>query len=160
MFGRKKKLELIAPFAGEVTGVDQVPDPVFGQKMLGDGFAVTPPENAETIEVLAPADGTLVQVFDTAHAFAMKTSGGIELLIHIGLDTVELKGQGMEALASAGDEVKRGQPVIRVDCPQIRAAGKQLVTPVVFTNGKQIASMNTTTGEAKSDQVVCTATLA
>lgn len=160
MFGLKKKLKLVTPFAGTVTGVEDVPDPVFGEKMLGDGFAVVPGEQAGVVDVVAPVDGKLVQVFDTAHAFAMKAStGDVELLVHIGLDTVELGGEGLTALAKPGDEVKAGQPIIRADFPAIRAAGKELVTPVVFTKGKQIDSFDITRGEVSADAVVCTATL-
>lgn len=160
MFGRgKKKVELIVPFAGTVVGVEEVPDPVFAQKMLGDGFAVTP-ESEGTYEVVAPVSGKLTKVFSTGHAFAIVSDQGLEVLVHIGLDTVELKGEGFEILAQTGEQVEAGQAVIRVDGQSVRAAERNLITPVVFTKRDQIADLDVQQGAADTGSVVARATLA
>lgn len=159
MFGRKKKVEVAAPFAGTVVPVTEVPDPVFSQKMLGDGFAVIPAEDAGTIEVGAAVAGTLVKVFGTCHAFALKTDAGVEVLVHIGLETVELAGEGFTALAATGDTVTAGQPVIRMDAAAIRAGGRNPITPVVFTKSGQVADVTLTEGDTAAGATVCTAKL-
>ncbi len=139
MFGfGKKKVELRRPFDGDQVALDAVPDPVFAQKMLGDGFAVEPAADATVIDVVAPCAGKLAKVFRTKHAFALISDEGLELLVHIGLETVELQGEGFEALAATGDHVDAGQPVIRMDVAAVRAAGRNPITPVVCTNAKQI----------------------
>lgn len=147
MFGLgKKKVDLVSPFAGEVVSVSAVPDPVFAQGMLGDGFAVIPPLDATVVDVVAPVGGTLKQVFPTGHAFAIKTDEGLEVLIHIGLDTVELKGEGFEALKEKGETVRAGEPIVRLDVVKVRELGRDPITPVVFTKKKQVAELKIKTG--------------
>lgn len=161
MFGLgKKKIKVHSVFSGDVSGVDTVPDPVFSQRMLGDGFAVTPADDAGVLEVLSPAAGTLSKLFKTLHAFAVTTDEGLEILVHIGLETVVLKGEGFEALAAQGDRVEAGTPIVRVDAEQIRSAGTNLITPVVFTKGKQVSSVDVEQGPATGGDAVCTVTLA
>lgn len=161
MFGfGKKKDELLAPFAGQVVAIDQVPDPVFAQKMLGDGFAIIPDEQAASIEVVAPVAGKLVQVFGTKHAFAIVASSGLELLVHIGLDTVELAGAGFEVLAEVGSEVAAGQPIIRVDLGALREAGRNPITPVVCTDLDQVAELTLVSDQVAAGAKACVVTLA
>lgn len=162
MFGLgKQKLDVRTPFAGEVVTVDQVPDPVFAQRMLGDGFAVRPAPEATTVEVCAPIAGKLLKVFSTLHAFALVGERGTEMLVHIGLETVELGGKGFEALAATGDEVEAGQPIIRVDLAVLREQGCELITPVVFTKAGQVSSVKVAAGDVSEvGQRVCIATLA
>lgn len=134
---KKKKEEknkviykLVAPVSGKSLPLTDVPDPVFAEKMAGDGLAIMPEENI----VVAPADGELTLVLDTKHAFAMKLDNGIELLIHIGLDTVTLKGEGFEPLAQSGAKIKAGTPIIKIDREFIKSKGLPLITPVLITN--------------------------
>ncbi len=150
----KKKLPILAPLSGEVIGIDKVDDPVFSQKILGDGFAVIP-QSDSVIEVCAPVSGQLTTVFATGHAFAIVDPDGLEILVHVGIDTVELKGHGFSALASEGDMVAAGQPIVRVDAAQVREAGFQLTTPVVFTESRQISSLKVDHGYAKSGSQIC-----
>lgn len=158
MFGLgKKKFQAISPCPGEVVTVDQVPDPVFSQKLLGDGFAVQPPEDAASFEVCAPVDGTLANIFATGHAFAMVSDKGIEVLVHIGLETVGLKGEGFEILAANSQKVKAGTPVVRVDAASVRTAGCKLITPVVFTKADQLTDLEVHTGQVSPGQVACQA---
>lgn len=156
----KKRIDLHPPFAGEVVAMTEVPDPVFAQGMVGDGFAVVPDPGAEVLEVCAPASGRLLKVFGSLHAFALVTEEGLEVLVHIGLDTVELKGEGFEALAATGDTVTAGQPVVRVDAAALTAGGIRLVTPVALTKKKQVGSVKVTTGRATPASVAATVTLA
>lgn len=158
-FGRKR-VALVAPFAGQVVSVREVPDPVFSQRLLGDGYAVVPPAELTTVAVAAPVSGTLMQVFDTGHAFVVKADSGLNVLVHIGLDTVELRGDGFEVLARPGSRVLAGLPVIRVDLASVRASGRNPITAVVFAEQAQVAEVKVTCGEVtKPTATVCTVTL-
>jgi len=131
MFGffNKKKLETYAPIAGKIIDITEVPDQVFSSKMMGDGFAIEP----EADVVVAPCDGTVALVAATKHAVAIE-SQGVQILIHIGLDTVELQGQGFTAHVQENDTVKKGDPLITFDRGYIVAQEKPLTTIVVITN--------------------------
>ena len=112
MFGfLKKELKLIAPIDGNTIALSNVPDPVFSQKMAGDGTAI---DSTGDI-VVAPCDGELTLIFKTNHAFAMSLDNGIELLVHIGIDTVSLNGEGFERLIEPGQTVKAGTPIIKIN---------------------------------------------
>ncbi|MEZ5212625.1 PTS glucose transporter subunit IIA [Gordonia sp. (in: high G+C Gram-positive bacteria)] len=125
-------MRVAAPVDGEVIPLDQVPDKMFSAGTMGPGFAVLP-----TGEVFSsPVDGVLTMVFPTKHAFAVTTDDGVQILVHIGLETVALKGDGFEALAAKGDRVSAGTPVIRADLAAIGAKVPSLVTPVIVMNGK------------------------
>lgn len=163
MFGFGKKstsVDLQAPFAGEAVPVTEVPDPVFSGKMLGEGYAVIPRDDAPSLTVCAPAAGTLTTVFKTGHAFAVATAEGLDVLVHIGLDTVELKGEGFTVLTAQGQTVAAGQPVIEVDLSLLREKGRNPVTPVVMSNKKQVGSISLATGQVAQGDVTATVTLA
>ncbi|WP_346354428.1 PTS glucose transporter subunit IIA [Azotosporobacter soli] len=145
MFGLfSKKSQLLAPLDGSVIAIDQVPDAVFAQKTVGDGAAIA---DVTGDLVCAPADGSLEMVFHTNHAFVVKTTDELEVLVHIGINTVELKGQGFERLVEPGTAVKAGQPIIRIDRSVILGAGLSLVTPVVITNGALLSSLEAAVGK-------------
>ena len=114
--------------------ITAVPDPVFGEKMLGDGFAVepSPEENA----VVAPCDAEVVLVADTKHAVALRAQG-VEILIHIGLDTAVLGGEGFQALVRTGDQAAAGTPLLTFDRSVLQGKGKSLITVVVVTNAAE-----------------------
>ena len=161
MFGfGKKKTSITAPLTGRVIPVTEVPDPVFAQRMLGDGFAIEPDADAGVVEVCAPTAGRLAKVFDTLHAFALVAESGLEVFVHIGMDTVALTGEGCEKLASTGETVTAGQPIVRVDVSRIRESGRDPITPVVFTKSAQVASLDITEGPARGGDKVCTLALA
>ncbi|AVM01240.1 PTS sucrose transporter subunit IIBC [Gordonia iterans] len=120
------------PLPGAVIALDQVPDKTFASGMMGPGLAIEP--SAGT--VVAPADAQIVTVFPTGHALGLRTSDGTEILIHVGLDTVKLKGEGFEPLVKTGDTVTAGQPLLNVDLAVIEAAGYSTVTPIVVMNDK------------------------
>ncbi|HET6942050.1 MAG TPA: phosphoenolpyruvate--protein phosphotransferase [Sphingomicrobium sp.] len=121
---------LLAPCGGWLTPLDEVPDPVFAERMMGEGLAIDPLEAV----VRAPADAMVIAIPDTAHAVTLKLANGAELLIHIGLETVALKGAGFRALSSAGTWVKAGDPLIEVDLAQVARGALSLVTPIVVAN--------------------------
>lgn len=127
---KKRKLEIFAPIHGEIVPLDQVPDPVFSQKMMGEGIAIMPTDG----KVHAPIDGTVVLVADTKHAVGLKSSDGTEILIHIGLETVNLKGEGFTALVNVGDKISIGQPLIEVDWAYIQEHATSIITPIIITN--------------------------
>lgn len=127
---------LHAPFAGWLSTLDEVGDPVFADRMMGEGFAIDPVEGV----LRAPADGEVVQVPDSAHAVTLRLENGAELLLHIGLDTVALGGEGFAAKVRPGDRVARGDPLIAFDLAAIAQAARDLVTPVVAPGeGVQVA---------------------
>lgn len=124
------KNTLVAVANGKVIPLSEVPDPVFAGKMAGDGAAIM----VEGDTIVAPADGELSLVFKTKHAFAMTLENGLELLVHIGVDTVGLNGEGFEQLAEQGAKVKAGTPIIKIDRDFILSKGLSLATPVLITN--------------------------
>ncbi|TRX64520.1 N-acetylglucosamine-specific PTS transporter subunit IIBC [Corynebacterium hiratae] len=134
-------VDVRAPFAGDVVELSQVPDASFAQGMVGEGFAVMP-DAVDAFDVCAPVDGTITMVFKTRHAFGMQTADGLDLLIHIGIDTVELKGEGFTALAKKGDTVTAGTPIIAVEAQKLRERGVNLITPVVCPTAKQVAGVD------------------
>ena len=130
---KKRKVEIYAPANGEIIPLDQVPDPVFSQKMMGEGVAIIPEEGT----FHAPVEGTVVLISDTKHAIGLRTNDGTEILIHIGLETVSLGGKGFTVLVETGDKVSLGQPVIEVDLDYIREHATSIVTPVIITNSSE-----------------------
>lgn len=154
---KKKEEYLTAPFAGEVTNLKQVPDEAFAQKMLGDGFAITPEENV----IKSPCAGEIVQIFSTGHAVGIQTKKGLEVLVHIGIDTVKLDGEGFEKLVKNGDQVKVGTPLIEVDLEYIKNNSPSISTPVIITNMEKVKSMELVkTGKVKAGTKVLKVELA
>lgn len=119
-----------SPIKGKTVELSQVSDPTFGECMLGKGVAILPAEG----KVYAPADGEISMMFETHHAVSMVTTEGIELLIHIGLETVALKGDGFEAHVQSGDQVKKGDLLLSMDLENIKAAGYDIISPIVVCN--------------------------
>lgn len=129
----KQPIRFVAPVDGEVIALSEVPDPVFSQKMMGDGIAICASGN----NVVAPADGTITLIAQTSHAFGMTLDNGIELMVHVGLETVSLNGQGFEVLAQMGDKVKKGTPILHVDCALMKDKGISLITPCIIINHQE-----------------------
>lgn len=125
-------LIITSPLRGWASALDQVPDPVFAQRMMGDGVAIQPLGDT----VVAPCDGEIMTLHASGHAVALRSSEGAELLIHIGLDTVALKGEGFTPLVSVGQIVARGDPLIRFDLDAVALAATSLITPVIVTNAE------------------------
>ncbi|MCE4051904.1 MULTISPECIES: glucose-specific PTS transporter subunit IIBC [Bacillaceae] len=121
---------LVSPIKGQLVPITEVPDPVFAGKMMGDGFAIIPSEGT----VVSPVDGKIVNLFPTKHAIGIMADSGREILIHFGIDTVKLKGEGFETLVGENDEVKKGQPLLKVDLDFIKENATSTTTPIIFTN--------------------------
>ena len=120
-----------APIDGRLIELSHVPDAVFAGKIMGDGFAIEPANG----EVISPVDGTVTSFMaDTRHAVGITSTEGLEILIHIGIDTVQLAGEGFVGLVVQDDPVTAGQPLLKVDLERIRDKVPSLVSPVVFTN--------------------------
>ncbi|MGY5385826.1 glucose-specific PTS transporter subunit IIBC [Bacillus spizizenii] len=120
----------IYPLKGETVSLTDVPDQVFSEKMMGEGFAIDPSEG----KVVAPADGEIVSIFPTKHAIGFMSAGGTEILIHVGIDTVKLSGEGFEAHVTSGQAVKQGELLLTFDLDYIKQHAASAVTPVIFTN--------------------------
>ena len=123
---------------GQVVALEQVKDPVFAQKMMGDGFAVEPANG----NIVSPVSGTVSSIFPTKHALGLVTEAGLEVLVHIGLDTVSLEGKPFTVHVAEGQKVAAGDLLVTADLDAIRAAGRETSTIVVFTNGDVIKSVN------------------
>lgn len=126
---------LLSPVTGEVVALEDVPDAAFATKAVGDGVAILPTGKL----VVAPCDGQLVKIFNTNHAFALVNDAGVELIVHIGIETVKLAGQGFTRLAEQGSFVKAGQPVLELDLEYLGANAKSVISPVVLTNADDFA---------------------
>ncbi|MFP7233072.1 glucose-specific PTS transporter subunit IIBC [Bacillus subtilis] len=123
----------IYPLKGETVSLADVPDQVFSEKMMGEGFAIDPAEG----KVVAPADGEIISIFPTKHAIGFKSAGGTEILIHVGIDTVILNGEGFEAHVTSGQAVKQGELLLTFDLDYIKQHAASAVTSVIFTNASE-----------------------
>ena len=137
LFGGASGIEIAAPVAGKVVALENVPDPTFAQGILGPGIAVEPSEG----RIVAPADGTVDVMFETGHAVSLTTTDGAEVLIHVGIDTVQLEGRHYKAHCAAGDSVKKGDLLIEFDPEAIKAEGYQVITPVIVCNPDAFAAV-------------------
>ncbi len=126
-----------APIAGRAITLDEVPDPVFASRALGDGVGIVPSDG----RVVAPVSGTMITVANTGHAFGLRTDDGVEVLVHVGIDTVKMAGQGFEVLVGDGQRVEAGDPLANVDLDAVREAGYDTTTIVVVLNTASLASV-------------------
>ncbi|WP_026908309.1 PTS sugar transporter subunit IIA [Paucisalibacillus globulus] len=134
LFNKSKETHFYAPVNGKIVSLEDVPDPVFSQKMMGEGIAIIPSEG----KVVAPVNGEIIQVAPTKHAIGILAEDGSEILIHFGLETVALNGEGFDVHVNPGDQVKVGQPLMDVRLNVIQEKAKDTITPIVITNGNQI----------------------
>ena len=142
---------IYTPCKGTVVPITEVPDPVFSEKVLGDGFAVIPAEG----KIYAPTDGEVTLVFDTLHAVTLTSTQGAEILIHIGLDTVTLKGEPFKAHVAAGDKVKKGDLLIEADLDKIEKAGLNTIIPVLICNTDDYGKISLQKeGDVSADEAV------
>lgn len=130
------QIEIVAPMTGKAVPLEQVPDEAFAQKFMGDGVAIEPADGV----LVSPFDGKVAHLIDTHHAVIVEHESGLQMLLHIGINTVALKGQGFHAKAAAGDAVKAGQPLIECDLEAVKAAGYPVITPVVMANQETVES--------------------
>lgn len=133
----KKETVIAAPVKGECIPISEVADPTFAEEILGKGVAIKPSEG----KFYAPADGTITTLFPTGHAVGMTTPDGVEILIHVGLDTVQLKGQFFDAKVNDSQSVKKGDLLLEADLDEIKKAGYDTVTPVLICNSSDYSSV-------------------
>ncbi|CAM3711497.1 PTS sugar transporter subunit IIA [Alkalicoccus chagannorensis] len=155
LFGLDKKKEevqlpeadgtdvIYSPADGDAVALSEVPDPTFAEKMMGDGLAIKP----ENGTIVAPAYGEIAQLFPTKHAVGIKTVNGVELLIHIGIETVNMQGEGFEAHVEQGDKVKPGDKLITFDPDLVNEKAESTITPVIITNGDVVAELDKQEGQ-------------
>lgn len=146
LFGGDTGITIAAPTAGTVVALESVPDPTFAQGILGPGIAIEPTEG----RIVAPADGTVDVMFETGHAVSLTTTSGAELLIHVGIDTVQLEGRHYKACCKAGDQVRKGDTLIEFDPEAIKAEGYKIVTPVLICNPDTFKDVKSVAGETVS----------
>lgn len=125
-----KETDIYAPGTGHIIPLSEVPDKVFSEKMMGDGIGFVP----EKGEIVAPFDGTVKTIFPTKHAIGLESDTGIEVLIHIGIDTVKLNGEGFESLVDVNEPVTQGQPLMKINLAYLKEHAPSVVTPVIITN--------------------------
>ena len=145
-----KNFKLLAPVEGKVIPIDQVPDPVFAQKMLGDGVAIIPKDG----KIYSPIDGTVINVMDSLHAYSFTSEDGVDMIVHFGLETVALNGEGFTAYVKEGDKVKAGDLVCELDLEFLKEKGIETITPVVICGGADVADMDIVYGDVKAKSVI------
>jgi phosphotransferase system HPr (HPr) family protein len=136
------RLDLKAPLTGVLVPIEQVPDPVFAQKMVGEGISIDPLSD----RLLAPCDGEVSHLHPALHAVTIRTLGDLEVLLHIGLDTLKMRGEGFDAKVKAGDQVRTGDELIAFDLDKVATSAKSLLTQMVITNTDRISSLTPRTG--------------
>jgi len=146
LFGKKEEINpnhVYAPMAGEAVSITEIPDPTFSEGLLGNGIAIKPTDG----KVYAPVNGTVDTMFDTGHAVSLISDNGIEILIHVGLETVGLNGAPFQVKVQNGQKVKKGQLLFEADLAAIQAAGLPTITPVLICNTDDYTTFNTTIGK-------------
>jgi PTS system N-acetylglucosamine-specific IIC component len=133
---------LLAPVSGEVVALENVPDEAFASKAVGDGLAIKPSDKT----VVAPVAGTVVKIFNTNHAFCLEAENGVEIVVHMGLDTVALEGKGFTRLVEEGATVTAGQPILEMDLDFLNANARSMISPVVVSNSDDFAGLNLLAG--------------
>jgi multiphosphoryl transfer protein len=136
------RFQFLAPLSGQVWALERVPDPVFAQKMVGDGLSIDPTDSL----LVAPCNGEVISLHAAGHAVTLRTSEGIELLMHLGIDTVALKGQGFIPRVKAGDRIQVGAPLIQFDLDFLATHAKSLLTQIVITNSDRVTSWERASG--------------
>ena len=151
----KKELLIRAPLSGTAVPITDVPDPVFGEKVMGDGLAIRPSDG----RICSPVDGTVTSVAASKHAYALQTAEGVDVLVHFGLDTVSLNGEGFTPAVQEGDQVKAGDLLCQVDLEVIRSAGLETITPVTFPDAPEDAVLTFHCGEVRTGDPIATVAL-
>ena len=143
--------KLYAPLSGRAVPITEVPDPTFSEGLLGNGIAIIPTDG----KVYSPVDGTVETMFDTGHAVCLTSSTGVEILVHLGLETVGLNGGPFTLHCKDGDKVKKGQLLFEADLEAIQAAGLPIITPVLVCNVDNYSTIETFVGQdVTNDDVI------
>jgi phosphocarrier protein FPr len=148
-------LTLTAPLSGIIYPLERVPDPVFAQKLVGDGVSIDPTDAC----LRAPCAGEVMHLHAAGHAVTIRAAGGVEVLMHIGIDTVALKGAGFLPRVKAGDKVEAGAPLIEFDLDHVATHAKSLLTEIIIANGETVRAMERASGSVKAGGTLLTLTL-
>jgi len=130
-------IEIFAPLSGEIVPIEDVPDVVFAEKIVGDGIAIKPTGN----KMVAPCNGTICKIFEANHAFSIESDTGIQVFVHFGIDTTELRGEGFTRIAEEGQTVKVGDTILEFDLALLEEKAKSTITPVVISNLDEIKEL-------------------
>lgn len=128
---------LVASISGEIVNIEDIPDVVFAEKIVGDGIAIKPNGNV----LVSPCDGQIGKIFETNHAFSLECTSGIEVFVHFGIDTEELKGEGFKRISEEGKIVKKGDSIIELDLQLLEEKAKSTLTPIVISNMDEIKEL-------------------
>ena len=153
LFGKKEEINpnhVYAPMAGEAVAISEVPDPTFSSGAMGNGIAIKPTDG----KVCSPVNGTVDMMFDTGHAVSLVSDNGIEILIHVGLETVGLEGKPFQIKVQNGQKVKKGDILMIADLAAIEAAGLPTITPVLICNTDDYPTFNTFVGKNVTNEDV------
>lgn len=156
VFNKKKDtdiIEIVAPVSGEIVSIEDVPDVVFSEKIVGDGIAIKPLGD----RMVAPVDGTIGKIFETNHAFSIESDDGIQLFVHFGIDTVELKGEGFKRIAKEGQHVQKGDMIIEFNLFTLQEKAKSVLTPVIISNIDELTEIVKLSGNviAGETPIIC-----
>ncbi len=150
-FGKKsKQSKILATQTGKIIPLNEVPDEAFAEKMLGDGIAILPEDG----KIYSPISGEIADITDTLHAFCIASDDGLDVLVHVGINTVELKGEGFKVFVKTGDKVKAGDLIAEADLDFIKSKGYPLYTPTLITNMDAIKEIEPQSGDAKAGETV------
>ncbi|BCV36744.1 MULTISPECIES: PTS glucose transporter subunit IIA [Shewanella] len=143
-------IKVYAPISGDIVAIEKVPDVVFAEKIVGDGIAIEPKGQF----MLAPIDGTIGKIFETNHAFSIESPQGLELFVHFGVGTIELRGKGFKRLAQEGQDVKAGEPILEFDLEFLKDQVNSLLTPVVLANMEDVKYLEKRQGSVSAGKDV------
>lgn len=149
-FLKKNRPQMLAPVSGECIAIADVPDPVFSDKVLGDGVGLRPTDG----KILSPVSGTVAQVAHTFHAVGIESDDGLEILVHLGIDTVKLGGEGFTCHVEVGQKIKAGDALMDIDLAFIQEKGLSTVSPCIITNMDAISSFTPQYGPIKAGETV------
>jgi len=155
LFKKNKKhnnIEIKSPFKGKCFDIKEIPDEVFASKMMGDGTGF---DSSDGI-LYSPVDGEIVQIFPTKHAVMIKSNDGLEILLHIGIDTVQMQGEGFEAFVKADDKVKTGDKLVTFNKELVKEKAKSDLSPMVITNMDVVENIDFNYGDVDKDSTVIT----
>ena len=146
----KKSVEILAPMTGTIVKLSEVPDRIFAEKVFGDGLAIIPKEG----KIVSPVDGVVTKILETGHFYGVTTEDGVEVLVHVGLETVALNGKCFEIYVKEGDKVKAGDLIAKADLEFIKETGRNSITPVIIGLGLQGKELVCEKGEAEAGKTV------
>ena len=142
----KDKKFMVSPQTGRITSVREIPDEVFSEKILGDGAAIVPEENI----IVSPVDGQIVQLADAGHVYCIKSDDGLDILIHVGVDTIGMRGKGFKYFVKVGQKVKAGEPIGEADINLIKEYGYSTYTAILVTNMSEVKEIEYIPGNAQA----------